>query len=681
MSSSWQLSRSIRPWELKHICSKEDSLPPNFFDHSIFGQSIAGHQHSTANKCTSDLRIDNFIKAGFPNDFCKVLEFGLPILLHTIPPRRVVKNHDTATAVENQDFVTKTLLKWEKMGVIRYTENAPYLVNPFSVVVSGEKKRLVLDARASGLNDHILAPKFMLPSIETVVASLQDGDYLMKMDLASGFLQLPINDREQTYLGFQNPVDGRFGIVQRLPFGLRSAPFLFASFTYALKVAAKQILNLATEVYIDDWLLKNHSRANLLQDFTEFSELLGHLGVAIQHEKTEGPGQCITYLGLQVNTQEHKIILPEAKRLRYLQGICEILERENHTMALLAKTAGRLVHIATVHKAGAANIQPLWEILYADRKQWTKAQLLKEKLTMNDELKESLQWWKDVLSEANIHRKIWCDVDRKLFLWSSDTATLMPGVAKTICTDASDHGWGASTGITTSAGTWTEKQKLTSINWRELKTINLAICCWNFLSNSPILVLTDSSTAVAAVRKRASKAEALQVLIRELARLEKKRNIEVVAVHLPGELNDLPDKLSRGLPFDTASLLSFNPTTLPEELRTITQLRGCMWEKSKFNVCPFVRLRNLNLDPQDAIIAVSTPDLPFIKLQLKQLARHTSKVFLLTPQIPSSEMPLSLTTEIKVEGAIVCNNAPNLKWIILKVQQHGGTAVKTVTYL
>lgn len=605
----------------------------------------------------------------------------MPILLHTIPPRRVVKNHSSASAAENEEFVTKTLQKWESMGVIRYVLNAPYLINPLSVVVNGEKKRLVLDARASGLNDHILAPKFSLPSIETVVNELHDGDYLIKMDLANGFLQLPINDNEQTYLGFRNPVDGRFGVVQRLPFGLRSAPFLFASFTCAIKEAARHLLKLTTEVYIDDWLLKGRNRANLLNDFTEFSELLNYLGVAIQHEKTEGPGQCITYLGLHIDTVNHQIILPEVKRSRYHQGIQEILEQEEPTMALLMKTAGRLVHIATVHKAGAANIQPLWEVLYFDKQQWTKTLLNKEKISMTDELKECLLWWKNVLQNTNIHRKIWREKNGKLFVWSQDMANLNPGVAKTICTDASDQGWGASTGIVTTSGNWTEKQKTTSINWRELKAINLAIGNWEFIHNSPILVLSDSSTVVAAVRKRASKAEALCSLIRELSRLEKKRNIEVVAVHLPGELNDLPDKLSRNLPLQLASPLIFDPTTLPLNLRNISQLRGITWGKNKFNVGLFSRWSDLNLEPQETLLAVSTPDLPFLKLHLTKLTYHTTKVFILIPQIPSSELPLPFTTEVESSDTIICINAPKSEWKILQVLQHGGIAAKSATYL
>lgn len=666
-------------WKLDHICSKVITLPLDFFELSIFGKSIVGNPYSVGKKTPTGLNVENFRNTGFPEGFCTVLEHGLPLLLRATPPQRIVKNHTSAVLEENTEFVTRTLQKWEDMEVIEYLLEKPHLVNPFSIVTNGTKKRLVLDAKASGLNDHILAPKFTLPSIETVANTLYQGDFMIKMDLANGFLQLPIQVAERKYLGFRNPVDGRFGVVKRLPFGLRSAPFLFASFTHAIKEAAKQVLNITTQVYIDDWLLTNRNRPELMDDFTEFSEFLNYLGVTIQHEKTEGPSQIVTYLGLQLDTCNKRILLPEQKRIKYLLGLQDILQGKAKTMAALAKTAGRLVHIATVHKAGAANIQPLWDVLYLDKKQWTKVQLEREELTMNKDLEECLHWWENTLSEQNIQRDMWKTAHGQLFLWSKTTAEQHPELAKTICTDASDIGWGASTGIVTIAGKWSLRQQLASINWRELKTVNIAISKWEFIKNTPILILTDSSTIVAAIRKRASRAEALQNLIRELAHLEKTRKLEVVAIHIQGELNDLPDKLSREQATDQASILSFQPQTLPEEIRTITQLHGLTWDHNKFDSCLFYRHKQLILQPTKALIAVSSPDIPFLKLHIKKLTMHNTNVYLLIPKIPTSELPIPCTEEIKSEEIIVCNNALQSQWKLLIVLQNGRNNEETVT--
>lgn len=663
-------------WELNHICSKAHVLPPEFFDFSIFGKSIVGPVYSEESEMPSALKINNFVKAGFPLSFCTVLKCGLPLLLRAIPPRRGIRNHTSARQEENREFVEATLQKWEETGVIKYVSYEPHIVNPFNVVVNGVKKRLVLDAKASGLNDHIIAPKFKLPDMETIIDTLYDNDYMTKMDLASGFLQLSINKHEQTYLGFKSPVDGRFGVVQRLPFGLRSAPFLFASFTYGIQMAAAKVLNVETQVYIDDWLLANRSLPLLTKDSTLFTEFLDFLGVAIQHEKTEGPGQAITYLGLIVDTRNHKIILPEVKRIKYLQGIQEILVEGKKSMASVVRTAGRLVHIATVHKAGASNIQPLWEMIYMDKKTWTKAQLERVEITLDNDIIQCLLWWRQVLSYPNIQRNIWKETNGRLFLWTVNKANRQPDLAQTMSSDASDSGWGAVTGVTTIAGKWSKKQEVASINWRELKAVILAIESWRFIEATPLLVLTDSTTVVAAIRKRASQATALQLLIKDLAKIERRRKIEIVAIHIPGSLNDLPDRLSRGLTTEVSSILEFKQESFPNELRSNTKLVGMKWENNRFDACPFFRNKEVVLEEKPLLIAATTPDLPFLKLHLKKFQKHPYPIFILIPKQPSSELPLPFTIEIEGENQIECNSAANTKWTMLEVIRIGGIAAR-----
>lgn len=379
-----------------------------------------------------------------------------------------------------------------------------------------------------------------------------------------------------------------------------------------------------------------------------------------------------------MDTLRQRLLLLEAKRLKYLQGVQDILHNENKSMALLAKTAGHLVHIATVHRAGAANIQPLWDVIYMEKKQWTRSLLENEPLTVDDDLKDCLQWWEKALSIQNIERKFWKTFGGQFFIWSNKSAERFAHRAITVCTDASDSGWGASTNVLMIAGKWSDRQKETSINWRELKTTLIALSTWNFIHDSPVLILSDSTTVVAAIRKRASKAEALQCLVKELMKIEKRRKIEVVAAHLPGTLNDLPDRLSRELPTDVASLLSFDWQSLPDSIRNITQVHGITCEGNQGVACPFKRRQQLNVDTRPLLIALSTPDIPFLKIHLTKLAKHPERVFILLPKVPTSELPLSLTEELKIVDSPICLQSEKTKWIILEVVRRGGITAKNV---
>lgn len=322
---------------LENICCSTNILPSDFFDESIFGKSLIHTEDYTSEDSSSNSNIDYFKKMGFPPNFCAILQHGLPLLLGAHPPRRMVSNHASANMIENREFITSTLAKWENMHILSYVAKQPHIVNPLSVVTNGLKKRFVLDARSSGLNDHIIAPKFHLPNIEGIVQLRHKHDFMLKLDLANGFLQLPIRNIEKTYLGFKSPIDGRFGVLNRLPFGLRSAPFLFATFTNAVKQATWQALNIQTEVYIDDWFIANRRLDSLKADIIRFSDFLSALGISIQHEKTEGPARCVTYLGLAIDTISCEIRLPETKRTKYLTGVEELINDSKPTMAQLAK--------------------------------------------------------------------------------------------------------------------------------------------------------------------------------------------------------------------------------------------------------------------------------------------------------------------------------------------------------
>lgn len=53
--------------------------------------------------------------------------------------------------------------------------------------------------------------------------------------------------------------------------------------------------------------------------------------------------------------------------------------------------------------------------------------------------------------------------------------------------------------------------------------------------DSPVLILTDNTTVVAALRTRNSQALPLQDLVEEINALEQTRIIEIVTLHIPGQ--------------------------------------------------------------------------------------------------------------------------------------------------
>lgn len=95
--------------------------------------------------------------------------------------------------------------------------------------------------------------------------------------------------------------------------------------------------------------------------------MLSYLGVGLQHAKTEGPATRLTYLRIGIDSVDHNFFLPEYKTKKYLEYLEAFLDQRESTMETVAKLAGKMVHIYTVHKAGMGHAQPLWNIMYADK--------------------------------------------------------------------------------------------------------------------------------------------------------------------------------------------------------------------------------------------------------------------------------------------------------------------------
>lgn len=556
---------------------------------------------------------------------------GVPLLLESIPPQCEIDNYSSIN--ENIDFVKETLEKWEHLGVYQEVHDKPHVISPLGVAEKDGKKRLVVDATASGLNDHLVNPSFHLPTHSDIIRGLYKDDHLCKADFQNGFLQLPVREVERTFLGFFHPIKQKYCVFIRLPFGLGPGTFLFHTFSTGVKCFFTTVFRIDLEAYIDDWLLKHSNKEGAAFLLDLFHEPCAFLGIAINPEKSEGPDQVTKFLRLLIDSHNCQLRLPEDKRMKYLNSIEELLSKETCTMDDLTKTAGRLVHVQAVHKTGWTHIQALWAVIYADKKCWTRRQLARTYLAINDDTQIALQWWLKELQHP-LQRNIWCTATNQLFLWDCETAKLMPSVAITITTDACSLGWGASLGTLTSRGTWTAHQVELSNNWRETKAVINAMHSWSFVQGKPILCFTDNSTAVAVVNRRNPQAMGLQMLVDDLNDVEKQRKTELVAIHLPGKLNDLADSLSRDNSIVTADPLKLKMDQL-QNLNTRSMLVGIQEVGMRLPRFTLLPLKN------NFLIVCSVPDIPFLIPHLCRAAVAKPDImgWILMPRIPTSELP------------------------------------------
>lgn len=116
-----------------------------------------------------------------------------------------------------------------------------------------------------------------------------------------------------------------------------------------------------------------------------------------------------------------------------------------------------------------------------------------------------------------------------------------------IYTDASGTGYGATNGLDSMFGFWNEKEKLESINYRELLVVKLALArLADKVSNCQVLLRIDNTTAISYINKMGGiKYQKYNKLTRSIWQWAEARNVFLVATYISSSDNVNADRLSR----------------------------------------------------------------------------------------------------------------------------------------
>ncbi|XP_066960826.1 uncharacterized protein [Macrobrachium rosenbergii] len=213
-------------------------------------------------------------------------------------------------------------------------------------------------------------------------------------------------------------------------------------------------------MYLDDWLMKAHSKAKCVEDLIKTLSLAKELGLLVNVQKSSlSPSQRVVYLGVRMDSLAFRAS-PSIRRVEScLSKIDDFLHREvcsaNQWMSLL----GTLASMEKFVKLGRLKMRPLQFYLQSrwPRKTHPDSFLFK----ILDRIKKELVWWN---SRERLEEGI------SLYIKNPDL---------TLLSDASDQGWGATLDNKECSGQWQEEQKELQnvkelhINVKELKVVHL----------------------------------------------------------------------------------------------------------------------------------------------------------------------------------------------------------------
>ena len=167
-----------------------------------------------------------------------------PVQWHRPRPRQM--------AADMRDLVTKEVTSLvEKGALVEVPGSTPSFVSPLFVVPKkSDKMRPVADLRE--LNAFVKYEHFKMESITTLRELLQQGDYMVKMDLTDAYLSMPVhaNLHELLAVMWQDCLY-HFTAV---PFGLSSAPRQFTKLLHPVVTCLRQH-GARLVIYLDDILI------------------------------------------------------------------------------------------------------------------------------------------------------------------------------------------------------------------------------------------------------------------------------------------------------------------------------------------------------------------------------------------------------------------------------------------
>ena len=383
-----------------------------------------------------------------------------------------------------------------------------------------------------------------------VILSYGKNCFLAKSDIKSAFRIIPINPKDYHLLGMK--WQNNYYFDRCLPMGASSSCSIFEKFSTSLEwIVQNKIGNASVLHVLDDFLFVANSELECQRALDIFLNICKDIGVPIAPEKTVKPTQSIQFLGIDLDTVGMFSSIPHEKIEIFSKLIDFLLESKSVTLKKIQSLSGMLNFCCGVIAPERIFSRRLYNLTIGVSKPYYHIKISKQ-------VKEDLLVWKRFLLQYN-HRTFF--VDR---IWHSNS------VLKLYTDSSTSVGFGAIFQNSWFSGVWSDSCRGLHITILELYPICVSLAIWGpSLRNKCINLISDNMAVVCIINSFTTKYIYLMILLRHLVFTCMKFNILVKSTHLPGHLNVLADKFSRGQveqALQLAPYLEKVPTKIPENL-------------------------------------------------------------------------------------------------------------------
>ncbi|UYV80091.1 hypothetical protein LAZ67_18001653, partial [Cordylochernes scorpioides] len=198
------------------------------------------------------------------------------------------------TTASEREAIREIVREWKDNGIVTETRS-PYASPVLLVRKKTGDHRLVVDYRR--LNIQTVKDKFPLPRIDDLLEGLRNAKFFTTLDLAHGYLQIPLTDKAKLKTAFITPDDT--GQFERMIFGLANAP---AEFQRLMHTVLGPLLNKKAFCYLDDVIIPAKDWREMIERLREVLERIRSAKLTLKPSKCEFGRREVEFLGYVIST-------------------------------------------------------------------------------------------------------------------------------------------------------------------------------------------------------------------------------------------------------------------------------------------------------------------------------------------------------------------------------------------
>ncbi|CAB4028379.1 Hypothetical predicted protein, partial [Paramuricea clavata] len=233
--------------------------------------------------------------------------------------------------------------------------------------------------------------------VDDAIRALVDMDpwaLMAKFDVQTAYRNILIHPDDRYLLGMK--WRDRFYVDLVLPFGLRSAPFIFNSVAEAVEwILVRNYAVSPLFHYLDDYLTMGPANSSICQSHMDTAfTVFARLGLPLHLQKCEGSSTVLVFLGVELYSVQQLARLPRDKVDRILRLLQSWSRKKTCTRRDLESLIGSLHHACRVVVPGRTFLRRMIDLLCCFRHR-------DHPIRLNVEFRRDLQWWLSFFLEWN----------------------------------------------------------------------------------------------------------------------------------------------------------------------------------------------------------------------------------------------------------------------------------------